>query len=340
MASSRRWSEAVVAGLRFDRAVARLHSPTTLNYLPLRRLALALLGLASLTGCYLHHRLGDDLSDGSVVDARARDAGVVDAAISRDASRDASMPDASLRCPLVRADFACLSSFLVQPGFAFALPLSFDTLTCCGMGECAVSVDDASQTLRLTTTRCEEACACAPTQTLSVECAIPALRRGDWVVEVNGSAAYRLPVMEDSGLVPPPAACVDFAEGDACTGSATLDGHPQRASRTCATQAGSDGRYQIDVTDSCGSCDRESTCGVTLELRFTDDLPPGGDLRVSPTRFFGACDGDCIDLCMVHERGCSTPPLERGQFYRVFVGDTQQITFTAGIEPNVCNGMR
>lgn len=282
-----------------------------------------MLAFAGLSGCYLS-RLREEPSDGGVRDAH------IDPA-------DARPPpvDAALMCPVVRADFTCLPSFLVQPGRPFTLPLSFDALACCAEAECVVAVDASSQTLRLTSMLCADTCGCAATNTPVAECAVPALSPGSWLVEVNGSVAYRLPVMEDSGLVPPPPTCVNFQEPDPCMGRTAISEYVGGAV-ACAQQAPFATRYWIELIENCSNCTRESTCTVRLEPRLTADLPLGGDLHVTPLRFHGECDPECSGVCVEQTRRCEAPPLEDGRYYRVFVDDTMPLAFTAGRDTRIC----
>jgi hypothetical protein len=289
-----------------------------------------------LSGCYLDH--GFEPRDAAVrVDGGPilRDAGAPrDGAIGIDAR---SAPDAGLRCPLARAEWACFESFLIPPDRPFELPLSIDACDCCPMSECAVTVDAASRMLRATTTLCPGLCDCVACNPAVARCQVPGLSQGVWTVEVNGTIAMRLPVADDPGLVPSPPACVDFAEADACTGEGVLEGSRQRASRVCVT-SGFDDRLVLRIDDDCGTCDREGPCTVTAEPRLTDDLPPGTDLRVVASRFFGACDGACPPACFETSRTCVIPPLPPGEVHRVFVEGVAPFTFVSGSGVDVCSG--
>ena len=77
--------------------------------------------------------------------------------------------------------------------------------------------------------------------------------------------------------------------------------------------------------------------GFRTKPRLTDDLPPGGDLRVDPRVFFPGCELACPPVCMERTRECTTPELTPGDVYRVFVGDELALTFTAGEGGRVCS---
>lgn len=307
-----------------------------MDFHSVRLTALAVLTVACIASCYAD-RLRASGSDGGTVDATVLDARVRDAHTDPPDARP-PLRDAGFTCPLARADFTCLPTFRAYPERPFILPLAFDTCACCPRAECAVDVDTSSHTLRLTSTLCADPCDCTACNTPVADCDVPGLEAADWLVEVNGGAAYRLPVMEGSGREPAPPACVAFAEVDACTGAMTLDGAPQRASSTCVRPSAffHGYGYSIEVTESCGTCDHESTCTVRLERRSTFEFPPGGDLYVAPLRFQGACDGPCDAVCMEHVRRCEAPALDPGQYYRVFVDGVVQLSFTAGTDTDVC----
>jgi len=301
--------------------------------------ALGFAALALSSGCYLSFGLSDD------PDASVRDAALVtDAALARDAgaARDLGAVDAGLLCPSVRADFLCLESFLVPPDRAFTLPLSFATCGCCPPTECAVAVDVAAQVLRVTTTLCADRCDCDSCNAPTAECIVPPLRAGFWRVDVNGSAALTLPVMEDSGFVAPPPACVHFAEPSSCEGDIGVPGFARRASLVCATPTASPDTYVLELTDECGGCALESTCTVRLQARFTDDLPSGGDLFVESLQYSESCT-DCLEECTMTTRRCEVPPLVAGDFYRVFVEGVEPVeglTFVADGSETTCSGVR
>ncbi len=292
-------------------------------------LGLTLACLIASSGCYLSYGLS----------GAERDAGgaLSDAAMSDAAMSDAGS-DAGLSCPAVRADYVCLESFLVQPGRAFSLPLSFATCGCCVHSECAVGVDASTHTLSLTTALCADTCACDACNTPTVSCEVPPLAEGDWTVNVNGGDAFALPVRYDSGLVPPPPACVDFAQPSLCPGDRALPGLSSPVALACATQDGL-GRdaYVLEVTDPCGGCSSDSACTVQLDPRYTDDLPPGGELTVMANRYFPGCV-DCTPGCVPVTRVCPVPPLVPGDVYRVHVEGVPPFIFTAGTDARVCAG--
>ena len=162
---------------------------------------------------------------------------------------------------------------------------------------------------------------------------MPALERGIWSVVVNDAPAFALPVMEDSGLVPPPPTCVRYAEPDRCDDRDTLTLSEAPASSVCAEHA-PDGSFRLRLRHDCWDChDLEGPCLVVLEPRLTDDLPPGGELRVISTSHATECDVDCPGVCLPGERTCPTPPLVAGELYRVWRGTEALTTFTAGSLP-------
>ncbi len=299
-----------------------------MNHSRARFAALSVLVLGGVVGCYRHHGL-----------APAGDAGGVDAAVDAGPA-DAGAPsvDGALMCPVTRADFTCLESFVASPGRAFALPLAFDACACCARAECTVEVDDAAQTLRLTSTLCADPCDCSTCHTPVAECAVPPLAAGDWLVQVNGTDAYRLPVREDSGRTPAPPACVDYQEPNPCATGGGISTHVG-GTVACAQQPPGADRYYINLREDCGNCSRESTCTVIVEPRLTSADPPGGDIHVTPLRFHAECDPVCPPTCIVNTRRCQVPPLVDGEYYRVFVDDTLRFGFTAGREPAVCEPM-
>ncbi len=248
---------------------------------------------------------------------------------------DAGPPPA---CPSVRADAVCLESFGVTPGHAFELPLTFDTCSCCAASECRVEVTsvEGTPTLRIETTLCPDPCECDACVRPEVSCSVPALTEGDWNVVVNGAPAFSLPVFEDSGLVPPPPACASFAEVDHCSVS---DG-PIGADAWMPTEVCVRDAFEgttIEVSSDCWSCqDLHGPCVATVEPRFTDDLPPGGEIRVVPTMFQTMCDVDCPAVCIPATRRCLVPELVPGDYYRVWVNGVQQLSIVAGSPASAC----
>lgn len=262
---------------------------------------------------------------------------------------DAGPPDSGprdggpLACPLVRADATCLASWLVSPGVPFTLPVTFDTCGCCVESECRVEVTsvEGTPTLRLTTTLCPDPCDCSICRTPEASCAVPALSEGAWSVVVNGAPAFTLPVFADSGLVPPPPACATYAEPDGCSVSQRpLDESGWRPAEVCVSEELREGIPQTVVTavSDCWPCgDLEGQCLARLEPRFTDDLPPGGEIRLGPTHFATECDVDCPAVCMEHEQRCILPPLRPGDFYRVWADGEPMLSFFAGDAPRRCS---
>ena len=248
---------------------------------------------------------------------------------------DAGSPDAGFLCEPVRADFSCLPGDTFPAGEAFDLPYAFDGCGCCTESECAVDVDPAARTLRLTTTLCPDPCDCAVCATPTGSCRVPALEPGTWTLEANGEPAMRLEARApEPGFVPPPPTCVDYAQVDECRGD-PLDSTPMNVDQVCVGPRFD--RTVLELLNRCGSCERESSCAVALEPRLTDDLPPGGDLRVDPRVFFPGCELACPPVCMERTRECTTPELTPGDVYRVFVGDELALTFTAGEGGRVCS---
>ncbi|WP_157068561.1 hypothetical protein [Sandaracinus amylolyticus] len=291
---------------------------------------------AVLSGCYLGHGADGPLPrDGGGQDARTTPI-VPDASIPVDAGQ---VRDAGLTCAPTRADFACLESFAVPAGRDFTLPLAFDTCGCCAQTECAVvDVTRDSQTLRLVTALCPDPCDCDACNTPIAQCEIPALPPGEWLVEVNGAPAMRLPVVDEE-LPLPPGGCIDFAEDDACTrGPGVFEGRAMRPSRACVRRGiGGTSHDELDLTEECGTCDRESTCEVRVMTRLTTDLPPGSDLHVTAGRYVGGCDGICPPVCIENTRTCALPSLPPGDVNRIFVDGSPILTFTSGETDVVCS---
>ncbi len=298
----------------------------------------ALLLFALVPGCWLAHGRGEPV-------APAPDAGRLPPGV-RDASAifpDAMTPDAGpvdppiLRCELTRPDVSCFESFLIAPRRAFELPFAFDTCGCCIETECAVTVDAATRTLSLSTTLCPDPCDCDACVTPTGTCAVPPLEEGLWRVVVNDFTAFELPVAEDGGLVPPPPACASYAEVDSCTPAFPLSSLPPPTD-VCVTTAPL--RSTLDVLrvhEPCGSCGRlAGPCYASLTPRLTDDLPPGGDIRIASTEYGTACDIDCPGVCVPQDRDCVVPSLVPGDFYRVFLDGVQHETFVAGGPRTAC----
>ena len=297
------------------------------------------------SGCFLDH--GRD-APGARRDSGVRmpmpepDAGtdpppVTDAGRRPDPPPPDPLPPPTM-CPAVRADATCLESFLVEPGRAFELPVAFDTCVCCGESECHVAVDHVSQRIWLTTALCPDPCDCDACITPTAACEVPALETGTWAVEVNGAEAFELPVLEDSGFAPPPPACATYAEPDVCSPSSPLGGMPVVADGVCVVEGHASGETRIELERDCGGCDLvPGPCEVSVEPRYTDDLPEGGEIRVNVTEYRTACTVACTEECMRTRRTCLVPPLTRGHFYRVWVADTVMTSFTSGASTRACS---
>ncbi|MBW2461589.1 MAG: hypothetical protein JRH11_08070 [Deltaproteobacteria bacterium] len=252
---------------------------------------------------------------------------------------DASPPP--LECPLARAAATCLESFLVEPGVPFALPVTFDACTCCADTQCAAETDAASQTLYLTTALCPDPCDCDSCNTPQGRCDVPPLAEGTWNVVVNDAPAFQLPVYPDSGLVAPPPGCATYAEPDACAFSERIDPTGWRPTQVCAEQhpwLGTPSEVTLTLASDCWTCGQLlGPCQVTLEERHTFDLPPGGELRVSPQYHWTACDVDCPAVCIEAEQRCVAPPLNPGEFYRVWADGEVMLSFVAGEADGICS---
>ncbi len=301
-----------------------------------------LLTLLSLTAC-AEARVtppadaGTPPSDAAAPDGSARDAATPDADLPDTGTPDAAVPDAGLLCPLLRANGVCLETTIVPAGRPFELPFQLDTCGCCPSTECAVGVDPATRTLRVTTTFCADPCDCAACNPAVARCAFPALDAGTWTLEVNGEPASRLAVGAEPGLVPAPAACIDFAELTTCESATPLDGAPQRATDVCVTSDRAQ-RHIVNLVDTCGGCTLEGPCVVTVEKRSTDDLPPGNEIRVSATRYENACMPACLAVCMETTRTCILPPLVEGETQRVYVEGRPPFVFVSGRDVRACSG--
>lgn len=238
-------------------------------------------------------------------------------------------------CEPHRADFTCLESFLAPPRVPFTLPVTLDACGCCPGSACGARVDPTTQTLHLDTALCQDLCDCDACFPANAECAVPALEPGLWNVVVNGAPAFELPVFEDSGLVPPPPACASYAAPDPCASDPFIDPMARVPTRACV-QEDVNGRTELVLTHDCLSCaDLVGPCVVALEPRLTDDLPPGGELRVLETTHTSRCDVDCPEVCMRVDRVCELPPLVPGDLYRVWMGVSLLSTFVAGV-PTSC----
>lgn len=250
--------------------------------------------------------------------------------------RDSGVPpfDATrpipLECAPQRADSSCVGP--VYAGAAFELPVTFESCGCCPTVECAVGVDAIARTLRLSTGLCPDPCDCDGCYLPAVACPIPALDAGTWNVVVNGAHAFDLPVVHPGE--PASAACFDYAEPDVCGGSESVSPGAHSLSRLCTASA-PDGSPRLTIGYDCFACtSREDVCAATLVPRFTDDLPPGGELLLEPRVYVTRCLISCDDECAPRERTCVVPALVPGQLYRVWVEGNVVLSFTAGDPPS------
>jgi hypothetical protein len=168
---------------------------------------------------------------------------------------------------------------------------------------------------------------------------VPPLARGLWRVIANGAPAFELPVEHDSGLIAPPPGCATYAAVDECAPSSPVPGRPWSGSWPCAFPS-AEGR-PLDVvrirTSDCGRCNvLAGPCYATLSPRYTDDLPPGGDIDVAPSEYGTACDVTCSGECRPEVRDCVVPALTGGDFYRVSHDGRGIGSFTAGAGSSSC----
>lgn len=244
---------------------------------------------------------------------------------------DSTPFDGGAACETRRADWTCLDSFAARSGQPFELPVTFDTCGCCPSTTCAVDVDRGAQVLRLTSGLCnDDVCDCDGCLAPTARCEIPPLSEGNWRVEVNGDPAFVLPVSDDD-FAPPPA-CVRYAApgGDLCEPTDPLDSQPEHVDSVCIAGVATSSRHVARLVNECGGCESAGVCTAVVTERLTDDLPAGGDIRLSPTRYFSACGGACPPVCIETERACPLPQLLAGGFYRVFVHDELVFSFYEG----------
>lgn len=294
----------------------------------MRLVPLVLFVSALASGCALVHERGTQPVDAGPV-ARdgwiARDSGPVPADVGP--PPDAGPP----RCPAVRPEATCLTSFQVAPGREFFLPYDFATCACCVETECVTSVDEAARTIAIDTTLCPDTCDCDTCNPARGSCRVPALAEGTWTVVANGVPAFELPVLADSALVPPPPACASYAAPDPCGGALPLAGRLLTEDVCWAPGAGGTGVDAVTVVDGCAGCsDAVGPCYAALEPRLTDDLPPGGDLHIDVHQFRTRCEPNCPPFCVPLEHRCLVPPLVPGDFYRVYLGDRLAGSFVGG----------
>ena len=298
-----------------------------------------LIGSLLAAGCYETHRAPEN-------DAAARDAGLLAAPPDPRAPRDAGLDALTLapRCPAVRADATCLASFAIPAARPFELPLQFDGCACCPDIECFARADEATRTLSLSTHLCPDACDCATCSTPRGSCAVPALSAvGPWTVEVNGTRAFAIDVLDLSApnQTPPPPGCATYAELDECGGAQPdLSGSSVRGSVCRVRGPGERTRLRIDTSEGRGTCwscgDVDASCDVSVVPRSTDDLPAGGDIMLTARRYESGCDWDCPSVCEEHSRECELPPLVPGNVYRVFIDGELALSFVEGETSGAC----
>lgn len=238
-----------------------------------------------------------------------------------------------LECPEVRADAACSFPSVIDAGVPFTLPMEFHTCGCCIDTECVVErVYPDEQRVVLTTTMCPDPCDCDTCIMPRVSCDIPALSEGNWTVEVNDVDAFRLDVQRRApGFVEWPDRCVAFAEGDMCSPGGELERLREHSSidQICIEPSPFERLTWVSVTDTCSTCGVfDGPCTVDLQPRYTDDLPPGGEILLGVTRHDTSCDIACPDVCMLDEQRCAMPQLEPGHFYRVHLHGEVVHSFT------------
>ncbi len=270
---------------------------------------------ALVSGCFLAHSLDEE-----PVGPLPSDAGLPEDAgwlLPMDAGeQDAGSP---LECPLVRADATCLSDIAAFPGVPFELPVIFDTCECCPPSECHVELDAEHRTLRLMTSLCADVCVCETCVAPRGWCAIPPLDPGNWNVVVNGSPAFMLPVAPVwPGALGPQSMCMSFADPDRCATGEHIEPLGWRPDQVCV-EPGPGERWTVSAISSCWGCQLEGPCIATLETRYTDELPGGGEIYLTPQRHSTTCEVDCPGVCTPFEQRCEVPPLVRGDFYRVWV---------------------
>jgi hypothetical protein len=98
------------------------------------------------------------------------------------------------------------------------------------------------------------------------------------------------------------------------------------------------GVARVELIEDCPSCWLlDGPCEVEVEPRFTDDLPPGGEIRVSAVEYPTGCDVACSGECTQTTRSCTVPALANGEYYRVWVGGEIVLTFVQGTDGRVCS---
>lgn len=235
-----------------------------------------------------------------------------------------------LMCMPRRGVATCLRESVVESGQGFLLPVDMASCGCCPGTECEVAIDEASQTVRVTTTLCPDPCDCDACIPVEASCAVPALAPGDWNVVVNEAPAFTLSAaIAAPGLTPAPPLCATYARVDDCALSEDLDAEPREPERLCLEAA--PGGYVMRMEVDCIGCgELLGPCLVRAEPRFTDDLPAGGELYVDTFSAQSDCDVDCPAICVQDSIDCRVPELEAGEFYRVWHQGTEIGSFTVG----------
>lgn len=242
-----------------------------------------------------------------------------------------------LMCSPLRGAAACSSPWAVPAGQTFDLPVELDACACCPETECAAETgtEDGEPVLRITTTMCPDPCDCDACFAAVASCEIPPLAPGRWHVAVNGAPAYELNAeVVAPGLVPGADGCATFGPADACAISERVVSRDRPVDRLC-TQRRTEG-WTIRMEVDCPGCgELLGPCEATVEERFTDDLPPGGEIRLSTRSRQTECDIDCGPGCAPASLDCRLPELDPGGFYRVWRGGELVGSFTEG-EPETC----
>lgn len=291
-----------------------------------------------LPACYDMHGLEGRLDAGGPIDVDAAPRPDVWMPPTSDAGPVADVPSL---CPLVRADASCLESNAIVAGRPFELPFQYDACACCPETSCSVSVDEASRTLRLSTGLCLDRCDCDACNTPRGTCTVPPISEaalGQWTVEVNGTAAFRIGVVPgDSPIEPPLRACSTYAEIDDCGGaSPDFTMGPIRGD-VCVEAVAHADRTTLRLTDHCWGCGRiDSACEVSVFERLTADLPPGYDIQLHAGAYDTACDVDCPAVCTPHTRECDIPALDPAAFNRVMIDGEFVAAFGGGAPMTVC----
>ncbi|MCB9614997.1 MAG: hypothetical protein H6722_21380 [Sandaracinus sp.] len=255
---------------------------------------------------------------------------------------DAGLPPADSAVgycsPPVPGDHVCLPQQFAPAGRPFQLPVTMDGCGCCPPTGCSVAVDEGRKHLLVHTTVCheEDVCDCDSCQRPVATCEIPALARGDWTVESLNGGSFALRVEDEISLVPEPPACTTFGEADGCTRAPLENLRPDPVSRICI-ERNETGRHLARLVNDCGGCAHQGPCVARVRERLTDDLPPGGEIELEPTVYFGDCDGACPPVCIETERECPLPELLPGGYYRVWVDGRPRLSFVEGTEP-ACGG--